>query len=157
MLPSRLSIFSAKSLAAARPALSSIVSKRAQSTAADDDSLSFFQTVEKFYDRAVEIVEPSLVDSIKSRISKEEKQKRVRGILKIIKPCNRVLAVTFPIKRDNGEFEMIEGWRAQHSDHYTPCKGGEYDSLYVSVHSLLCRLDRVVAVLFMRSVDVFDL
>merc|ERR1712012_1214962 len=133
MLPSRLSIFSAKSLAAARPALSSMVSKRTQSTAADpDDGLSFFQTVEKFYDRAVEIVEPSLVDSIKSRISKEEKQKRVRGILKIIKPCNRVLAVTFPIKRDNGEFEMIEGWRAQHSDHYTPCKGGIRYSLDVN-------------------------
>jgi len=113
--------------------LSSMVSKRTQSTAADpDDGLSFFQTVEKFYDRAVEIVEPSLVDSIKSRISKEEKQKRVRGILKIIKPCNRVLAVTFPIKRDNGEFEMIEGWRAQHSDHYTPCKGGIRYSLDVN-------------------------
>ena len=36
----------------------------------------------------------------------------------------RLIGVTFPIKRDNGEFEIIRGWRAQHSDHMTPCKGG---------------------------------
>lgn len=38
---------------------------------------------------------------------------------------SRLIEVSFPIKRDNGEFEMIEGWRAQHSDHMTPCKGGD--------------------------------
>jgi len=103
------------------------VSSRLSSTAAaagDDDSLSFFQNVEKFYDRAVELLEPNLVENLKGRLTQEEKEKRVRGILAIIKPCNRILSVTFPIQRDNGEFEIIEGWRAQHSDHYTPCKGG---------------------------------
>lgn len=99
---------------------------RPYSTAvSEDDSLSFFQTVEKFYDRAVELLEPNLIKGLKGRMTQEEKEKRVRGILALIKPCNRVLSVTFPIQKDNGEFVNIRGWRAQHSDHYTPCKGGK--------------------------------
>ena len=103
-----------------------VLSRFSSSAPEVDDSLSFFQTVEKFYDRAVELLEPNLVQTVKGRMTTEDKEKRVRGILNIIKPCNRVLSVTFPIQRDNGVFEIIEGWRAQHSDHYTPCKGGKY-------------------------------
>ena len=47
------------------------------------------------------------------------------GILDVMKPCADVLSVVFPIKLDNGEFELIEGYRAQHSHHRTPCKGGK--------------------------------
>lgn len=46
------------------------------------------------------------------------------GTLDVMKPCADVLSVVFPIKRDNGEFELIQGYRAQHSHHRTPCKGG---------------------------------
>ena len=92
------------------------------------DTLSFFETTEKFIDAAAKLLEPTLVKELTSLrgMSEEDRVKRVRGILNIIKPCNRVLAVNFPIRRDDGTFEMIEGWRAQHSDHMTPCKGGKH-------------------------------
>lgn len=134
MIPRSLKLFSSSCplVKATRP-LAALTQTRAQSTAVvDDDKLSFFQTVEKFYDRAAKMLEPALVDELKMRISHEEKVKRVRGILEMIRPCNRILSVNFPIKRDSGEFEMVQGWRAQHSDHHTPCKGGIRYSLDVN-------------------------
>ena len=58
------------------------------------------------------------------KLSNEQKQKKVHGILRIIEPCAHVLEVTFPLQKDDGGFEMITGYRAQHSHHRTPCKGG---------------------------------
>lgn len=108
------------------PASASLLRYRGYSQAVDrDDDPNFFTMVEGFFDRGAAIVEDELVASLRTRESPEQKRKRVLGILKIIKPCNHVLSVCFPIKRDNGEWEVIEGYRAQHSQHRTPCKGGE--------------------------------
>lgn len=101
------------------------------STGVDDDSLTFSQTVDKFYDRASALIENDLAKDMGSRVSMEEKIKKVQGILKIIKPANHMIEITFPLKRDNGEYEIIEAWRAQHSQHRTPCKGGKYPSSYL--------------------------
>ena len=38
--------------------------------------------------------------------------------------CNTLLEVSFPVTRDDGSIQMIQGYRAQHSTHYTPTKGG---------------------------------
>ena len=65
-----------------------------------------------------------MVEEMKSRETPDMKRKKIKGILKVIKPCNHILNINFPLKRDNGEFEIIEAWRAQHSQHRTPCKGG---------------------------------
>lgn len=92
-----------------------------------EDNASFFEMVELYFDKAASLLEPALVkqdERFATGISMEDKVKKVKGILGIIKPCNRIIAMSFPIKRDNGEFEMIEAWRAQHSDHKTPTKGG---------------------------------
>ncbi|XP_077469938.1 glutamate dehydrogenase 1a isoform X1 [Stigmatopora argus] len=108
---------------------------RAYSSQVDGDP-DFFAMVEGFFDRGAAIVENKLVDELKSRDSAENKRKLVRGILRIIKPCNHVLSLNFPIKRDNGEWEVIEGYRAQHSQHRMPCKGGIRYSLDVSLDEI---------------------
>ncbi len=51
-------------------------------------------------------------------------------LLEQIRECNSVYHITFPIKRDDGSIETIEAWRAEHSHHKLPTKGGiRYSSL----------------------------
>lgn len=87
---------------------------------------SFFHMVEYFYHKGWQVVEDKLVEEFKGRMSSEEKRKRVNGYLKIIGPCHSILEVSFPLRRDNGEYVVINGWRAQHSHHRLPCKGGRW-------------------------------
>jgi glutamate dehydrogenase (NAD(P)+) len=97
-------------------------------------NFGFYRQVELFYDHAAKILEEKLVNDMhKSKLSDDMKRKKVQGILKIIKPCNHVLEIRFPIRRDNGELHMIEAYRAQHSQHRTPCKGGIRYSLDVNL------------------------
>jgi len=47
------------------------------------------------------------------------------GRLQDLKTCNSVLRVEFPFKNENtGDYEIIRAYRAQHSQHLLPCKGG---------------------------------
>lgn len=55
-----------------------------------------------------------------------------KGLLAQMKICNDVLHITFPIERDNGKIEVIEGWRVEHSHHKLPTKGGIRFSLTVN-------------------------
>merc|ERR1711962_1111647 len=93
----------------------------------------FFESVEYFFHKACVKAEDSLIDEqMKSiRTSREEKLKKAHGILRIIEPCAHVIEINFPLLRDNGEYEMIQGFRAQHSHHRSPCKGGIRYSLDV--------------------------
>ena len=47
-----------------------------------------------------------------------------KGILEQIKICNHVYHITFPLEREDGTIEVIQGWRVEHSHHKTPTKGG---------------------------------
>lgn len=69
-------------------------------------SYSFFESVEKSFDKAAQFT------------------KWEDGILQQIKACNSVYRMRFPIKRDNGSIEVMEAYRVQHSQHKSPCKGG---------------------------------
>jgi len=90
----------------------------------DAEDPAFFEMVEYYFHRGCQMVEDSLIEEMKDRISLQDKRNRTSGILKIMEPCHHVLEVAFPLKRDDGKFEMIQGWRAQHSLHRTPTKGG---------------------------------
>lgn len=67
---------------------------------------SFFEQVNINFDKAAAYTDhdPNLLDQVKR--------------------CNSLYHVNFPIRRDNGQIETIEGWRAEHSHHRLPCKGG---------------------------------
>lgn len=85
----------------------------------------FFDMVEYFFHRACQICEEKMVEDMKGRISLEEKRKRVKGILMLMQPCDHIIEIAFPLRRDSGDYEMITGYRAQHCTHRTPTKGGK--------------------------------
>jgi glutamate dehydrogenase (NAD(P)+) len=66
---------------------------------------SFFETVNLHFDRAAALTDYP------------------RGLLDQIKACNSVYAFQFPVRTRRG-YEVISGWRAQHSHHRLPVKGG---------------------------------
>jgi glutamate dehydrogenase (NAD(P)+) len=65
----------------------------------------FFDTVNSYFEKAAALTEYP------------------RGLLDQIKLCNSVYAFEFPIRRAGG-FEVISGWRVEHSHHRLPVKGG---------------------------------
>lgn len=46
------------------------------------------------------------------------------GLLAQIRICNSVYHMEFPLVRDDGSIEVIKAWRAEHSQHKLPVKGG---------------------------------
>jgi glutamate dehydrogenase (NAD(P)+) len=46
------------------------------------------------------------------------------AMLANIKACKNLIYTSFPLKRDDGRIEVMHAWRAQHSHHRQPCKGG---------------------------------
>ena len=46
------------------------------------------------------------------------------GILEAVRACNAVYRIRFPVERDDGEIEVLEAYRVEHSHHRLPTKGG---------------------------------
>jgi glutamate dehydrogenase (NAD(P)+) len=69
-------------------------------------SAGFFDQVNRQFDRAAAFTkhDPTLLNQIKV--------------------CNSVYYVSFPVRRDNGTIEVMHAWRAEHSQHKLPTKGG---------------------------------
>jgi glutamate dehydrogenase (NAD(P)+) len=70
------------------------------------DHIPMFAQVNQYFDKAAKHLDLPL------------------GLLSQIKACNSVYRMQFPLKRDDGTIEVINGWRAQHSVHRLPTKGG---------------------------------
>ncbi len=79
-----------------------------------DLSYSFLDQVNESFDRAAALTDydPTLLSQIRS--------------------CNSVYYITFPLRRDDGTIEVIEAWRAEHSHHRQPTKGGIRYSMAVT-------------------------
>ncbi|CAM4598343.1 glutamate dehydrogenase, mitochondrial isoform X1 [Caretta caretta] len=88
------------------------------------DAPGLLPMVETFCTRAMRVAEDDLVQQLRSSRPETEKRQWVHGILETIQRCSHVLEVSIPVKRDTGHWEVVEGWRAQHSQHLLPCKGG---------------------------------
>lgn len=67
--------------------------------------ISFFKSVENYVEKAAAFTDIP------------------RGLVEQIKACNLVLQIRFPIRVD-GDFQVIEAYRVQHSHHRLPTKGG---------------------------------
>uniref|UniRef100_A0A8D2LJ13 Glutamate dehydrogenase 1, mitochondrial n=1 Tax=Varanus komodoensis TaxID=61221 RepID=A0A8D2LJ13_VARKO len=113
-----------------------LVHGRWKHTKEADGEPSFLGMVETFCDRAARVAEKELVERLRTPKDENERKERVRGILETIRNCGHVLEVAFPIRRDSGSWEVIKGFRAQHSQHRLPCKGGIRYSESVSVNEV---------------------
>lgn len=69
--------------------------------------------------------EPRFLEMVKMHFDNAAKYSNVDpGLLDIIKQCNTAIRFNIPLRRDNGTLETITCYRAQHSHHRLPCKGG---------------------------------
>ncbi|MEN8144976.1 MAG: Glu/Leu/Phe/Val dehydrogenase [Gemmatimonadota bacterium] len=54
------------------------------------------------------------------------------GLARQIREANSVYQISFPVARDNGNIEVIDAWRCEHSHHRLPSKGGIRFSMLVN-------------------------
>lgn len=72
---------------------------------ADDIGHNFLASVDHYFDKAAQLTNHPV------------------GLLNQIKVCNSVYSFRFPVRTDDG-YTVIQAWRAQHSHHKLPVKGG---------------------------------
>lgn len=77
-------------------------------------NLSFFEQVNRMFDRAASYLD------------------HPKGLLEQIRIVNSVYRMEFPIRKDDGSVETIEAYRAEHSHHKLPTKGGIRYADYVN-------------------------
>lgn len=76
------------------------------------DEPNFVEQTNQYFDQAAEFLlknKPGLV---------------TKDLLDFIRPPKTVLKLNMPLRRDDGTIEVIPAYRAQHSFHRVPCKGG---------------------------------
>lgn len=71
----------------------------------NDDGQKFLASVDHYFNKAAAVT------------------KHPEGLLNQIRVCNAIYSMQFPVRTENG-YEVIKAWRAQHSHHKLPVKGG---------------------------------
>ena len=94
-----------------------------------DQSLFNFSSAVKKTDS-----EPDFLEMVKQYFDEASKFIEIPNqYLDFIKTCKAVVRFYFPLVRDNGEIEVITGYRAQHSLHLLPTKGGTRYSEHIGI------------------------
>ncbi|ETO29704.1 NAD-dependent glutamate dehydrogenase [Reticulomyxa filosa] len=78
----------------------------AESSAPHGEGKDFLNDTRKFFDGAASLCDVN------------------PGILKILEECRTVFRITFPFRDDEGNLHTVYAYRAQHSHHRLPVKGG---------------------------------
>ena len=69
--------------------------------------------------------EPNFLEQVNIGFNKAAAYtKHPKGLLNQIRICNSLYHMQFPVRMDDGSIEVVEAWRAEHSQHKLPVKGG---------------------------------
>jgi glutamate dehydrogenase (NAD(P)+) len=86
--------------------------------------------------------EPRFLEMIKENFQQASRLLDIEeGELDRITGCDAVIRVSFPFRRDDGTTQVVSGYRAQHSHHRLPTKGGIrfHPSVYLQdIEALAC-------------------
>lgn len=69
--------------------------------------------------------EPNFLQQVQMYFDEAAKLTKVNeDILNIMRNCRSIITFQIPLKRDDGTIEVLTAYRAHHSYHRCPCKGG---------------------------------
>ncbi|KXJ81598.1 hypothetical protein RP20_CCG019078 [Aedes albopictus] len=86
----------------------------------------FSKMIQYFFHKACVKLEPRLLEYLKKypQLSEENRKKRVETIIHLVEGAANTIEVRFPVMRDNGQYEILTGYRSHHCVHRLPVKGG---------------------------------
>lgn len=95
----------------------------------DSEDPKFIDMVEYCIHRAFQILETKFDQNLKQRtqLSELDREAKKYGIIELMQHCHSTIEIIFPLRRDNGCYEMITGYRAHHCTHRMPAKGGIFN------------------------------
>nr|CAI5851353.1 unnamed protein product [Callosobruchus analis] len=92
---------------------------------------ALFDSTNWFLHRAFEVIFPSLKKTLKyektcESLTDDQIHDRLENLVQVLDQCNSIIDVRYPIKRDNGKYEIIRGFRAHYglASGYKSCLGG---------------------------------
>jgi len=82
-------------------------------------------------------VEPRFLEMVKLYFDKAAALTEIKpDLLLAIKECNLTVKMNIPLRRDDGTVEVLTAYRAQHSHHKLPTKGGTRYALNVDIQEV---------------------
>jgi glutamate dehydrogenase (NAD(P)+) len=81
--------------------------------------------------------EPNFLEQFQLYFDAAAKMTKINpDILQIIRHCRAVINFQIPLRRDDGKIEVLTAYRAHHSYHRNPCKGGIRFGPYVDMQEV---------------------